>query len=110
MGFEGENVIVEGGILLPDTIREAPDQVKPIIDFLVVDYTFVYNMIMRRPFLNSINSNLSTYALTKKFALGSRVDTVRGEHRTTRESNALAVKSISLKAGDSSNLTGKHKN
>lgn len=79
MGFEGENVIVEGGILLPVTISEALDQVKPIIDFLVVDYTSVYNMIMRRPFLNSIKANISTYTLPKKISLGSRVDTIRGE-------------------------------
>lgn len=67
MGFRGENVISKRIIQLPVLIGEAPDQVTSMLDFLVVDYPFICNMIVGRHFLNSIKADTSTYALVIKF-------------------------------------------
>lgn len=60
-------MIAEGAILLPLIIGEALYQVMSMVDFLIVDYPSVYNMTLRRPFLNSIMVVTSTYALVIKF-------------------------------------------
>lgn len=60
-------MIAEGAILLPLIICETSDQVMSMVDFLIVDYPSVYNMTVRRPFLNFIMAVTSTYALAIKF-------------------------------------------
>lgn len=110
MVFRGESVIVKGVIQLPVSIEEALVQVMSVVDFLVIDCPSFYNMIVGRPFLKPIKAVMSTYALVIKFPVGSRVDTVREEQRTARETYALIMKNISPKVSNLPTLIGKHKN
>lgn len=110
MVFGGESVIVKGAIQLLVSIEEALVQVSSIVDFLVIDCPFFYNMIVGRPFLNSIKPVMSTCALVINFPVGSRVDKVREEQQTARESYALVMKNISSKVTNLPALIGKHKN
>lgn len=69
MGFGGESVIAEGAIQLLVMIGEALDQVTSIVNCLVVDCPYIYNMIVGRPFFSSIKVIIATYALVVKFSI-----------------------------------------
>ena len=53
--------------------------------FLVVDYSFAYNAILRRPTLNSWNAVTSTYHLMIKFPTEYRVGEVRRDQVAARK-------------------------
>ena len=53
--------------------------------FLVVDCSFAYNAILRRPTLNSWNAVTSTYHLMIKFPTEYRVGEVRRDQVAARE-------------------------
>lgn len=110
MVFRGESMIVKDIIQLLVSIEEALVQVTSVVDFLVIYCPSFYNMIVGRPFLKSIKAVMSTYALVIKFLMGSRVDTVREEQQTARETYALIMKNISPKVNNLPTLIGKHKN
>ncbi|XP_058092147.1 uncharacterized protein LOC131238038 [Magnolia sinica] len=66
-GFAGERVISEGVISLPVTVEEGQHQVTLMVDFLVVNVSSVYNVILSRPSLNAMRVVVSTYHLMMKF-------------------------------------------
>lgn len=51
IGFGRECLIPLGSIKLLVTIRERPDQVIKMVNFLVVEHPSVYNVILGRPAL-----------------------------------------------------------
>ena len=53
--------------------------------FLVVDYSFAYNAILRRPTLNSWKAVTSTYHLMIKFSIEYEVGEVRRDQVTAHE-------------------------
>ena len=66
-GFTGESVILEGTIKLVVTLREAPQMVLIVIDFLVVNCPSAYNGVLGRPLLRALKAVTSIHYLTMKF-------------------------------------------
>ncbi|XP_058078584.1 uncharacterized protein LOC131226893 [Magnolia sinica] len=63
IGFSSRQILPEGTIQLPLTTGDAPNQVTIMIDFLIVDQSLVYNVILGRPSLSLLRaiSQLITY-------------------------------------------------
>ena len=47
VGFEGTKVYPLGAITLPVTVGDYPRQITKDVTFLVVDYSYAYNAILR---------------------------------------------------------------
>ena len=63
VGFGGTKVFLLGASTLSITVGNYPQQITRDVMFLVVDYSFAYNGILRRPTLNSWKAATSTYHL-----------------------------------------------
>lgn len=57
-------------------------EVTKIIDFKVVDYPAIYNVIMGTPWINSTETVPSTYHLDIKFATPNGIATIWGCEKT----------------------------
>ena len=65
--FGGMKVQPVGTITLPVVVRAYPQQITKDVNFLVVDCSFSYNAIIKRPTLNGWKTVTSTYHLSVKF-------------------------------------------
>ena len=65
--FTGESVIPKRTIKLATTLREAPQMMTIVIDFLVVNYPSAYNGVLGRPLLRTLKAITSVQGLTMKF-------------------------------------------
>ena len=79
VGFGGTRVYPLGAVTLPVTVRDYPQQITRDVTFLVVDYSFAYNVILGCPTLNSWKAVTSTYHVIIKFPTEYGVKEVRGD-------------------------------
>ena len=78
VGFGGMKVFPIGAVTLTVTMGDYPQQITKEVTFLVVDCTSTYNVILRRPILNSWKTVISTYHLMIKFSMDYGVGELRG--------------------------------
>ena len=83
-----------GIVALKVTVGSHPQQVTRQLDFLVVDWPSLYNVIIGRPALNRWKAATSTYYLKVKFQTEYGVGEVKGDQVIAREcyQAVLAVK------------------
>ena len=79
MGFGGEQVYPVGIISLPLMAGTAPKVSTVMVDFLVIDRPFAYNVIIGRPGLNKLRAATLTYHLMMKFHKEEGVGEVKGD-------------------------------
>ncbi|KAL0374055.1 UNVERIFIED_CONTAM: hypothetical protein Sradi_3321200 [Sesamum radiatum] len=63
--------------------------------FLVVDMPSAYNLILRRPALDTFQAVISTYHRKLKFSVGDNKGEVKGDHYTTWKCYIETIKSYS---------------
>ncbi|KAL2228098.1 UNVERIFIED_CONTAM: Retrovirus-related Pol polyprotein from transposon opus [Sesamum indicum] len=92
VGFGGSEVVPEGMIELPVSLGEEPRRKTCMVQFLVVDSPFAYNVVLGRPGLNKFKAVVSTYHLKMKFPTMQGVREVTCDQQTARQCYNLAVK------------------
>ncbi|XP_050240982.1 uncharacterized protein LOC126689855 [Quercus robur] len=85
MGFRRTKVFPLGAITLSMKAGDYPQQITKEVTFLVVDCSFAYNAILRRPTLNSWKAVTSTYHLMIKFSTKYGVGELRGNQIAARK-------------------------
>ena len=65
--FGGLEVMQRGILTLPTSLGEGSKRKTLMIEYLVVDALFVYNLILGRPTLNDFQAVSSTYHMNLKF-------------------------------------------
>ena len=85
IGFDGMKMQPVGTITLPVVVGAHPQQVKRNVNFLVVDCSSSYNVIIGRPTLNSWKTVTSTYHLSVKFSTKYGVGKVQRDQLAARE-------------------------
>ena len=85
VGFGGIKVQPVGTVTLPVVVGAYPQQVVRDVNFLVVDCSFSYNVIIGMPTLNSWKAVTSTYHLLVKFPTEHRIGQVQEDLLATRE-------------------------
>ena len=78
VGFGESRVFPLGAVTLSVIVGDYPQQITKDVAFLVVDYLFAYNNILRRPTLNSWKAVTSTYHLMIKFPTNYGVGELHG--------------------------------
>ena len=76
-----------GTITLPVMVGACPQQITKEVNFLVVDCSSSYNIIIERLTLNSWKTVISIYHLSVKFPTDYGVGQVQGDQLTARECN-----------------------
>ena len=92
IGFRGECLIPLGCIELLVTIREPPHQDTKMINFLIVEYPSVYNVILGRPVLNMFQAVTSTYQLMLKFLTEWGGGVLRADQEESKRCYATALR------------------
>ena len=85
VSFSGDRVYPRGIVTLTITVGTQPRQLTCQLDFLVVDCSSSYNVIIGRPTLNRWKAATSTYCLKVKFPTDNEVGKVRGDQILARE-------------------------
>ncbi|XP_023886378.1 uncharacterized protein LOC111998513 [Quercus suber] len=85
VSFSGDKVYPKGIVMLTVTVGSYPRQLTCQLDFLVVDCSSSYNVIIGRPTLNCWKVTMSTYYLKVKFPTKNGVGEVRGDQVLARE-------------------------
>ena len=85
VSFSGDRVYPRGIVTLTVTVGTQPRQLTCQLDFLVVDCSSSYNVIIGRPTLNRWKAATSTYCLKVKFPTDNGVSEVRGDQILARE-------------------------
>ncbi|XP_075665749.1 uncharacterized protein LOC142635490 [Castanea sativa] len=85
VSFSGDKVYPKGIVTLKVTIGTYPKQQTRQLDFLVVDCSSAYNVIIGRPTLNRWKAVTSTYCLKVKFPTEDGVGEVKGDQVLARE-------------------------
>ena len=83
--FSGEGMTPSGMIRLPITARTFPLSRTVLVNFIVVDFPSVYNVVMGRPILVELRAVVSIHHLMIKFPTTKEVGTLQGDQRTTHE-------------------------
>ena len=92
LGFSGERVLPLGSTQLVLTLGNPPCQATTTVRFLIVDAPSAYNMLLGRPYLNTIRAIPSTYHMVIKFPTENGVRMVRGNQRVARECYSTSMK------------------
>ena len=79
VGFGDTKLFPVGTITLPVIIRTYPQQLSRKVNFLIVDCSSAYNVIVGRPMLNMGQTVMSTYHLLVKFPTKYEIGEVRGD-------------------------------
>ena len=85
VGFGGMKVQPVGTITLPMMVGSYPQQITKEVNFLVVDCSSSYNVIIGRPTLNNWKAVTSIYRLSVKFPTGYGIRKVQGDQLATRK-------------------------
>ena len=85
VSFNGDRVYPRGIVTLTITVGTQLRQLTCQLDFLVVDCSSSYNVIIGRPTLNRWKAATSTYCLKVKFPTDNEVGKVRGDQILARE-------------------------
>ncbi|XP_025657486.1 uncharacterized protein [Arachis hypogaea] len=86
IGFSGECVSILSSIWLKTTLGEHPMNKTKDMQFLVIDCTSPYNIILGRPFLNSFGAIVSTLHLCVKFQVQEdQIVTIHSDHIKARK-------------------------
>ena len=85
VNFSRDRVYPRGIVTLTVTVGTQPRQLTCQLDFLVVDCSSSYNVIIGRPTLNRWKAATSTYCLKVKFPTDNGVSEVRGDQILARE-------------------------
>ena len=85
VGFGGTRVLLLGVITLSVTVGDYPKQITKDVTFLMVDCSFAYNGILKRPTLNLWKAATSTYHLMIKFPTEYGIGELRRYQVAARE-------------------------
>ena len=85
VSFSGDRVYPRGIVTLTVTVGTYPIQLTRQLDFLVVDCSSSYNVIIGWPTLNKWKAATSTYCLKRKFPTDNGVGEVKGDQVLARE-------------------------
>ena len=92
IGFAGDMVVPKGIITLPITIGKVPHQVVHMIDFLIVDHTGAYNIILGIPFLATTKAAIFMHYLAIKIPTVEEIITIKGDQQSARGCYSVASK------------------
>ncbi|KAK4381315.1 hypothetical protein Sango_2979600 [Sesamum angolense] len=92
VGFGGSEVLSKGTIDLPIAIREEPTRRICMIQFLVVDSPFAYNVVVGQPGLNMFQVVVSTYYVKMKFSTKGGIGELKCDQREARRCYNLSMK------------------
>ena len=79
VSFTGDRITPRGIIRLTAIASTYPSQISKEIDFLVVDYSSTYNVILGQPTLNKLKVVTSTYYLKVKFPTAYGIREIQGD-------------------------------
>ena len=79
VGFNGSSTQPLGMIELPVLMGTHPQQASVITNFVVVEVSSAYNVILGRPTLNQARAVVSTYSLIVKFPTPYGTGILRGD-------------------------------
>ncbi|KAL0383201.1 UNVERIFIED_CONTAM: hypothetical protein Scaly_0607400 [Sesamum calycinum] len=96
VGFSGSEVLSEGTIDLPVSIGKEPIRRTCMIQFLVVDSPFAYNVVSGRLGLNMIQAIVSTYHLKMKFPKKGGIREVRCNQKEATRCYNLSLKDTKM--------------
>ncbi|GMN66109.1 hypothetical protein TIFTF001_035194 [Ficus carica] len=71
-----------------------------MVEFIVVDRSSVYNIILRRLTLNALKAVVSTYHLAMKFPISNGVGVFRGSQEEAKKCYMEAVNKVCHKASE----------
>lgn len=91
-GFSGHSIQPHGGVKLLVTIGSHLAQATVMNNFLIVDTPEVYNAIIGKLTLNTLQAITSKYHLVLKFSTLARVEVVCGNQVKAFRCYALALK------------------
>ncbi|CAA0825683.1 Unknown protein, partial [Striga hermonthica] len=91
-GFTGSEVAPLGETTLAVVLVEGNLRNVKMIRFVVVDVESAYNVILRRPALNTFQAVVSTYHMKLKFPVEDRVGEARGDQKLSRACYQIAVR------------------
>ena len=83
--FTGDKVKPSRVVSLMIEAGTYPKQVRASVEFLVVDYPSVYNVIIGRPTLNKRRAITSTYHILVRFPMEHGIGELKGDQVTARE-------------------------
>ena len=84
-GFTGEGLSPTETIKLAVTAGDMPNHSTVITEFLVVDCSSAYNVVIGRPLLMVLQAAVSIWHLTMKFPASGGIGCTRGDQREARE-------------------------
>ena len=100
VSFTGDRIVPRGIVTLSIIIGTYPAQVIKEIDFLIVDCSSTYNIILGRPALNRLRAVTLTYHLKVKFPTAYGVGEIKGDQILVRECYQFALTSGENHMGD----------
>ena len=85
IGFGGMKVLPVSTISLLIVVGSYPQQINKEVNFVVVDCSSLYNVIIGRPTLNSWRATMSIYHLSVKFPTKYGIGKMQGDQLAARE-------------------------
>ncbi|XP_062114531.1 uncharacterized protein LOC133825633 [Humulus lupulus] len=83
--FSGEGITSTGSIELPITLGDYPVSTTKMLEFIMVDTPFAYNVLLSRPALIGLGANTFVRHLAIKFPTLRGIGTLKGDQLATRE-------------------------
>ena len=90
-GFGGGRLTPLGIVVLHVTMGVKPSEKIMMLDFVVVDESSPYQMILGRPFMRVSQCVMSTHYLALKYVVNGVVGIVKGDQRIIKSCYALAA-------------------
>ncbi|CAL8168395.1 unnamed protein product [Prunus armeniaca] len=97
LSFSGDLVQPVGSISLPIAFGVAPRKMMTNDQFLIVDCSTAYNVIVGRTALTRVKAHLSPHMLLMKFPTCNGTGVIRGDQLSARTCYVTALKSVACK-------------